>query len=328
MKKLFLLVAVSIATLLISCDDSDSSKKVSENSIVQACTIMNACDLNGVEINDCIVDVTYMSKLDSNSPVLLDEVGNLDLNAIISCLANSNSCDDAKECEKKYLGKERTTTECNEEDFVKSCDGTKRVSCNYDEVTGKSYIVKQDCAIKNNICVNEDGNTYCKDLVPAECTENFSKCEGNIEKECGIEDDYIYYDEKDCSLFNMECVESNGKADCMPKADAAVCSGFGAIRCDSSSLILCYFGKEISYDCKDMYGESFECLEINKDEIKYGCQLPELAIECETEATCSGDILKYCINGETKEFNCKDNGYSRCQLLTSEDEDSISTCVY
>ncbi|MBN2693575.1 hypothetical protein JXR93_02845 [bacterium] len=332
MKKLLLLVAVSFTTLLISCDDSESSKKISENDIVKACTVMNACN-SSEEINECVSEMTYMSKLNSDSPVLLEDIGNIDFSGAILCFSDSNSCDDLKECEKKYLGRDYTTTECDGEEFIESCDGTKRVVCRYDDVTEKSYVYKHDCAVGNGVCVNEDGDVYCRENVPAECIETFSKCDGDIKKECYVDEGDKEYEENDCSLVGMECVEQDGEAECMPKADAISCSEFGPKRCDGSNLVICYYGKEISYDCKDIYGDSFECVQEVRDDdgeevTRYSCNLPDLKKCDDTEATCSGDVLKYCINGETKDFNCKDNGYAGCQLLTSEDEDSVSTCVY
>ena len=47
----------------------------------------------------------------------------------------------------------------------------------------------------------------------------------------------------------------------------------------------------------------------------------------------NGDVLEYCVNGESKTYDCKANGYAKCSVEKvvseeSEEEEDVAYCAY
>lgn len=321
-------VLLIVVSGLFSCSDSESEEKENkiamESEILKACNRLNVCELSYFDVNDCLHDYNYWLNLNEGTEQF-NQIKITDVKEHIMCLNDATTCEEAITCEKTYKGTETTTEECGFTGFQESCNGTVMSKCSYIK-GGISYVLKTDCAVFGQECIYEAdyNNARCGKIV--DCTENSSECEGSVRKVC---DGGIYF-ENDCSMYaNGECVVLNTDTEkgayCLPKEPSKSCS---KMRCDSSKIIYCSEGKELVYDCKTNYGENFTCLESNEDDDSksYSCMFKD-SIICYEEATCDGDILKYCLNGETKEYNCKENGYSSCKSASQPDF-TKAMCIY
>jgi len=295
---------------------------------INACVIQHACELYSGGIDECLQSSVFAATSGFNSTVFKKQ-----FNDYMLCLNEIESCESVKECEKTYLWSEFTNIECNENDFIRECDGTKISYCRYDS-TGKTYIRMDDCALKEEICeVDKYNHAHCVKPIPVECSENFLKCDGNIKKQCVVDGEYKYYEEEDCSKVGLECSTKYGNPACLAKEDALSCEGMDKIACDGENIVICESGKKVTYNCREYMGDAYTCIEYEFEGSKYYECLSPLFENCTDEPSCEGDVLKYCFNNEMNSFDCKLNGFTSCQNLNSSpdqpDENKIySTCVY
>ncbi len=327
MKKLFLFFLIVVT----SCSESKNEEKyynLTQNQIVKACNIKNACEIQRNDINVCLYETSFVLALNENSPDRKRELGDINYNAYIYCLSQSSNCESAINCEKKYFGKEITLTECNPETFIESCSNSTATYCYQNKSNDKYYIQRKNCSVTDEICVHnkENNKAYCETKEDNYCLETFESCDDSIIKICNNNIYHEmnckdYYENLTCGITEREGIQ---RVECIPEENAescekSVCNGVIAEHCSKN--------KKIITDCTKAYGIDFICVEeIEEDFSALSCELKNNEM-CDKNAFCKDGILNYCINGEDKSFDCKENGYASCKPASEIDEND-TMCAF
>jgi hypothetical protein len=115
----------------------------------------------------------------------------------------------------------------------------------------------------------------------------------------------------DCSVFGAACVTGANGKDVCAVAGAPACTQPifpGGLRCDGNVSVLCSGGHELRDDCA---ARGRSCLATASNGLPNSCGLGN---DCDDffTTTCDGGTLTFCYDGVIGKWDCKANGFSRC----------------
>ncbi len=338
MKKLLLLLLTITVFIFTACGDSDSKPGEEDGAVLDGITetilMIDACGLSDVVpvINEDIYTIYNVMNIDENSFLGKDN-GFMPINFFKkaienyrNCVKNSTNCDELSSC----LNIEVTADTCDGKTYQESCDGNKRIICNW-----QGKVIKVDCG--SQTCKEKNGNARCE-LSKNSCddTTYVSNCDRNIAQGC----DFGRIIKTDCSLNGSTCkmVQEHGmnRAVCEPLASWPDCDEQTyKDSCEGKYVVTCYRGKVVKNDCEKLAGEGFVCKE-NPDMTDIfmfaGCVYNKISTPCTSEPKCNGNVLEYCVNGETKTYDCTANDYAACSTEKAKNENGeikdVALCTF
>ena len=323
------------------CQDTGNNLSLLEK-LASFCTKSRACCVEDesctivIPIDTCVKNLYNSITLSNDSfkkaytyPINHTELAT----EVINCSLSANTCDELKHCNKAVI----STTNCDPNTFTSSCDGDVLKQCNNNKV------VELDCSKRGLSCAatyfDEDSppiysckylssDIYCtdgggEDTYESTCVDNKTRkyCFEHrlIERDC----EYELGEGSTCIIkeyqgSNYSKCETNIKDEACDEEDyEVVCDGQYIKYCAQSNYVQ-------KLDCKKIAGENFSCfIDENYSSLHeylgyyYDlCVNTDLQNKCNEETpTCNGNTLSYCLNGQTKSYDCVENGYSSCDTF-------------
>jgi len=240
-----------------------------------------------------------------------------------NCHKSTTTCTELATC----LDIEITDELCDKETFTDDCESNKTVTCSW-----QGKVLKTTCETNTNCTIDEvDKDAECTKEEVASCDSNFvGSCNENTITTCewGREKTYECAERGTCQVVD-------GRAKCIPSDTLPDCdSETFQSSCTQEFLFTCHEGKVIKSDCKLIAGPDFICKE-NPSFLEAlffgGCIHKKVATTCSNEPSCDGNILKYCVDGEEKTYNCTENDYNSCSteiVKTDDQTKEIGLCIF
>ncbi len=283
-------VALTAIALVAGCGGSPSRTAdlggFAAEAAARACVTATGCGLAAGDVSSCTRLVSGVEQPDVAANAAVDATA-------VRCLAAAGAdCQRALAC----LG---GGAPCN---FggPSTCDGASIKSCVVVGSMGETATF--DCASAGLTCVDGGngrvgcGVRACTTSPPACSDDELISCDGAI------------LHQMSCAAVGAACT---GGATPACRGTGATCSGSQLdpgepLRCEGSVLVRCYDGQEARFDCA-IVGEG--CFALSGS---FACGLGGDCDPTAFSATCDGNKLNYCDQGQLASVDCVAFGFKSC----------------